>query len=111
MGTLAIQTIRQFKFDLAVIGCSALDRDGDLLDYDLQEVGVNQAILAQARQRVLVADHSKFQRTAPVRLASLSDLDLFVTDRALPPDLDRRCRDWGSRIIVAEAPASGAEAD
>jgi DeoR family transcriptional regulator, glycerol-3-phosphate regulon repressor len=107
VGTLAVQTIRQFKFDLAVIGCSGLDRDGDLLDFDLQEVGVNQAILAQSRQRILVADHSKFQRTAPVRLASLADLDVFVTDRALAPDLDRRCRDWGTRLVVTE-PLTGA---
>ncbi|TNC51951.1 DeoR/GlpR transcriptional regulator [Rubellimicrobium rubrum] len=111
VGTLAVQTIRQFKFDLAVIGCSGLDRDGDLLDFDLQEVGVNQAILAQSRQRILVADHSKFQRTAPVRLGSLSDLDVFVTDRALPPDLDRRCRDWGTRLVVTGPQDGEAEPD
>ncbi len=35
VGNLASETIRQFKFDLAVIGCSALDRDGDLLDFDI----------------------------------------------------------------------------
>ncbi|CAN0590694.1 unnamed protein product, partial [Ectocarpus sp. 12 AP-2014] len=45
VGKLAAETIRQFKFDLAVIGCSALDGDGDLLDFDIQEVSVSQAIL------------------------------------------------------------------
>src|SRR5690606_6475994 len=40
VGTLTASVIERFKPDLAVIGCSALDADGDLLDFDLQEVGV-----------------------------------------------------------------------
>ncbi|MBP1804379.1 DeoR/GlpR family DNA-binding transcription regulator [Rubellimicrobium aerolatum] len=108
VGTLTMQTIRQFKFDLAVIGCSALDRDGDILDFDLQEVGVNQAILAQSRRRILVADRSKFQRSAPARIASLGDLDVLVTDAGLEPDLAARCRAWGTEVVRAEA-GGGAE--
>jgi len=100
-GDLTVQTIRRFKFDYAVIGCSALDSDGDLLDFDISEVGVSQAILDQARQAILVADHSKFQRAAPARIASLSRIDAFVTDRALSEDLADRCKDWDTRVIVA----------
>ena len=33
---MAADTIRQFKFDIAVIGCSALDNKGDILDYDIK---------------------------------------------------------------------------
>ncbi|SIO37322.1 transcriptional regulator, DeoR family [Rhodovulum sp. ES.010] len=100
IGNLASETIRQFKFDLAVIGCSALDADGDLLDFDIQEVGVSQAILRQSRRTFLVADHSKFQRSAPARIASLAAIDAFFTDRPLAPDLARRCTDWGTEIVV-----------
>ncbi|MBK1636777.1 DeoR/GlpR family DNA-binding transcription regulator [Rhodovulum adriaticum] len=102
VGTLAADTIRQFKFDLAVIGCSALDRDGDLLDFDIQEVGVSQAILRQSRRSVLVADRSKFARTAPARIASLAEIDTFYTDAAPHVDLAARCRDWGTRVHVAD---------
>jgi DeoR family glycerol-3-phosphate regulon repressor len=101
VGPLTVQTIRQFKFDLAVIGCSALDEDGDLLDFDIEEVGVNQAILAQSRQSLLVADHSKFQRAAPARIASLREVGTFVTDRPLVPALADRCAQWGTRVVVA----------
>ncbi|GAA0309429.1 DeoR/GlpR family DNA-binding transcription regulator [Rhodovulum strictum] len=100
IGTLATETIRQFKFDLAVIGCSALDSDGDLLDFDIQEVGVSQAILRQSRRTFLVADHSKFQRSAPARIAPLAEIDSFFTDRPLPPDLAARCADWGTEVVL-----------
>lgn len=100
VGPLAIDTIRQFKFDFAVIGCSALDETGDLLDFDLQEVGVSRAVLATSRAAFLVADGSKFQRHAPARIASLSELDAFFTDRALPPDVAENSKSWKTMINV-----------
>ncbi|MBN7776547.1 hypothetical protein JYP49_02300 [Nitratireductor aquimarinus] len=59
VGTLAAEAIRKFKFDLAVIGCSALERDDDLLDFDIQEVCVSDEILDQSRKTFLTADHGK----------------------------------------------------
>ena len=101
VGNLATETIRQFKFDLAVIGCSALDIEGDLLDFDIQEVTVSQAILRQSRKTYLVADQSKLSRSAPARIASLSEIDTFVTDQPLPSDLAAACETWRTKIIVA----------
>jgi DeoR family glycerol-3-phosphate regulon repressor len=101
VGELTTQFFEQFKVDYAVIGASALDRDGDLLDFDLAEVRVSKAIIRQARQTYLVCDHSKLDRSAPARLASLSELTALFTDRPLPPDLARKCADWGTRVQVA----------
>lgn len=98
IGSLTAQTIRQFKFDYAVIGCSALDEDGDLLDFDMHEVSVSQTIIAQARKTFLVADHSKFQRRAPARIGSLAVIDTVFTDLPLSGDLTDRCKIWGTKI-------------
>ncbi|WP_172331694.1 DeoR/GlpR family DNA-binding transcription regulator [Mangrovicoccus sp. HB161399] len=87
VGPLTQASVESYKFDLAVIGCSAIDSDGDLLDFDAQEVGVTQTILRRARKVFLVADHSKFERTAPVRIGSLAQVDRLFTDRPLPPAL------------------------
>ncbi|PYG33360.1 DeoR/GlpR family DNA-binding transcription regulator [Pelagimonas varians] len=102
VGNLAAKTIEQFKVDLAVIGCSALDQDGDLLDFDIQEVGVSQTILRQSRKTFLVADSSKFTRTAPARIASLAEIDSFFTDAPLDKPLASRCADWQTAVFVAE---------
>ncbi|QDY68485.1 DeoR/GlpR family DNA-binding transcription regulator [Qingshengfaniella alkalisoli] len=101
IGNLTTQMIEQFKFDFAVIGCSALDEDGDLLDFDIQEVSVSKTIIRQARKTFLVADCSKFSRTAPARIASLRDIDTFFTDATVPGRLAGHCRDWGTKIDLA----------
>jgi DeoR family glycerol-3-phosphate regulon repressor len=99
VGTVTTQAIQQFKFDLAVISCSALDVDGDMLDYDIQEVGVSQTILRQSRRSFLVADHSKFQRRAPARIGSLAQIDTFYTDGSPPASLLEACRNWGTNVV------------
>jgi len=101
VGTLTMRTIEQFKFDHAVLGCSALDAQGDLLDYDMEEAGVNQAVLDRARIAALVADATKFERSAPVRIASLRDIDRFFTDAPPPAGLAEECGSWGTELHIA----------
>jgi len=102
-GPLAVQAVGGFKPDVAVIGASAVDAGGDILDYDLAEVAVTRAILGQARQSWLVADRSKFQRTAPVRVAGLGDLDRVFTDARLAPEQATLCAAAGTEVTVIDA--------
>ncbi|MFA5539407.1 MAG: DeoR/GlpR family DNA-binding transcription regulator [Gemmobacter sp.] len=98
VGDMTLELLRNFKVDFAVLGTSALDEEGDLLDFDFREARVNQAILRQARQTFLAADHSKFARKAPVRIASLSEIDRFFTDRAPPAPVMALCREWETTV-------------
>lgn len=105
VGNLTTQTIQQFKFDIAVIGCSAVDQEGDVLDFDIHEVGVSQTIIQRARKTFLVVDHSKFRRSAPARIASLADIDTVFTDAPLSAALAARCAEWATAVVVAQATA------
>lgn len=102
LGASALNAVRQFKPDIAVIGCSAVDAHGDLLDFDPEEVALTQEIILAARQSWLVADHSKLQRHAPGRIASLAQIDAFFTDASLPAALASRCADWATDVQICE---------
>jgi DeoR family transcriptional regulator, glycerol-3-phosphate regulon repressor len=99
VGEAAVDFIGQFKVDFAVIGASAIDTDGALLDFDYREVRVAQAIIANARHVILVCDATKFERPAPVRIAHLTDVHTFVTDVCRPPAIRRICADSKVRLI------------
>jgi DeoR family glycerol-3-phosphate regulon repressor len=98
IGDLAKETINRFRFDFAVIGCSALHADGDILDFDFQEVGVSQAIIKRSDKVFLVADASKFDRKAPAKIGSLTDIDTFFSDAAPPPACLQLCSQHGTRV-------------
>ncbi|MDF1598452.1 DeoR/GlpR family DNA-binding transcription regulator [Mesorhizobium sp. YIM 152430] len=99
VGEAAVDFFRQFKADYAVIGTSAIDEDGALLDFDFREVKVAQAIIANARHVILVADSTKFERTAPVRIAHLSQVSSFVTDRCPNGEIRRVCKEAGVQLV------------
>ncbi|GAB0119691.1 DeoR/GlpR family DNA-binding transcription regulator [Acidisoma sp. 7E03] len=98
VGQMAADAIRQFKVDLAIIGTSAIDEDGTLLDYDVREVQVSRAIIENARQVVLVTDQTKFSRRAPVRIARLDEIHTLVTDK-VPSKMTEIFQRLGIQII------------
>jgi DeoR family glycerol-3-phosphate regulon repressor len=90
VGEVTTGLIRQFKMDIGIIGISAIDDDGALLDFDEREVGVAKAILENSRTIYLAADHTKFGRKAVARLGDLDRVNAFFTDRLPPPSIQER---------------------
>ncbi len=105
IGEAAVDFIRQFKVDFAVIGASAINDDGTILDYDLREVKIAQAIIANARHVILVADSTKFERMAPVRIGHLSQIHSLVTDQCTSSAVAKICADNDVQLIETYRPS------
>jgi DeoR family glycerol-3-phosphate regulon repressor len=110
VGEPAVEFLRQFKVDYAVMGVSGIDEDGSLLDYDYREVEVSRKIMDSCRRAILVADALKYGRSAPVRIGHLSDIDHFVTDAPPPERLRRLCEESGVALEIAAEPDARPEA-
>jgi DeoR family glycerol-3-phosphate regulon repressor len=78
--TLADSSRQAFKFDLAIIGASAIDRDGSVLEFDPMEVELTRQVIANSRRVVLVAHDGKFSRKAPHLVIHMSKVDVLVTN-------------------------------
>jgi DeoR family glycerol-3-phosphate regulon repressor len=101
VGEAAVDFIRQFKVDYAIVGASAIDEDGTLLDYDYREVKVSRMIVEESRRTILVADSTKYGRSAPVRIGHISEMHHFVTDAPPPPRLRRICEEHDVVVDIA----------
>jgi DeoR family transcriptional regulator, glycerol-3-phosphate regulon repressor len=102
VGDTAVDMISKFKVDYAVMGVSAIDDDGSLLDFDPREVRAAQAMVDNARNVILVSDSMKFSRSAPVRIGHMSNVDIFVTDVRPPDAIVELCSHKGVKIEIAE---------
>lgn len=102
VGSGAVDAIRNYKVDYAIIGASSLDLDGSILDFDQREIAVSQAILANARTRILVSDNSKFDVSAPYRICDIAEIDYVVTDTEPPKSFSEIAHHNGTKIIIAE---------
>ena len=101
VGEAAVDFIRQFKVDIALIGISGIEPDGSLRDFDYREVKVAQTIIEQSREVWLAADHSKFNRPAMVQLATLNQIGRLFTDAPPPEPFPALLQDAGVICTVA----------
>ena len=79
--------VDQFRLDFAILGISAVDSEGVMLEHDYREARIAQAIMANAKQRILVAEGNKFTRSAMTRVADLSDIQEVFSDIERPAHL------------------------
>ncbi|MFV2054190.1 DeoR/GlpR family DNA-binding transcription regulator [Aliiroseovarius sp. YM-037] len=100
VGEDAVAAIANYKVDYAIIGTSSLEPDGSILDFDPREVAVARAILANARKKILVADQSKFEVSAPFRICAVRDLDYVVMDATPPAPFAKALEDGGTKLIT-----------
>lgn len=87
IGEATVDFINQFRLDFCILGISAVESDGSMMDYDYHEVQVKRALMRNARHIILVTDHSKFSRNAIVRLGSIREIHYLFTDKPLPIEI------------------------
>lgn len=100
VGGMTIHEIRRLRADVAFISIAAIT--DDLLFHQSPEmVETKRAMLDCAAKRVLLADHTKFERRALHNFGALSDFDVVIVDEATPFTHIERMQAQGINVIVA----------
>lgn len=79
-GNVACNTLRKYFVDRAVISCKGLDMTKGIMESNEEESIIKQVMIEQAKQTILLADHSKFSRTAFTRTCAIEQISTIVTD-------------------------------
>ena len=80
MGTETIEFMSKFNIQYGVFGVGGLNNKGQLLDFSTQEANISRTIIRNSETNILVADHTKLNRYAPVITAQLKEIDFIVMD-------------------------------
>ena len=73
LGRDAMTMLAHYFADFVFVGAGAISPTGWLMDYTREEGELHSQMLQSARTAVVVADHSKFNRYAPVRARQLRE--------------------------------------
>ncbi len=87
--------LRTLTVDRVFLGADAIDLEAGITNVNLVEVAVKQAMIGAAREVVVLADSSKFDRRVFARVCGLEAVSRVVTDRELPEEARRR---YGDRV-------------
>jgi len=100
-GPAAQDFVRRFHVDYAILSIGAINDAGVCMDFHLCEGEFSRAVIEQSDQVVIVADRSKFGARAPVKVCEAAEVDMLVTDRALPRRFAQKFRQSNVRVVAA----------
>lgn len=82
VGESVVQTLTDVHLDYAIVGCSAIDEKGRVMDFDMAKIAIKRAAIASANNCFLLATLSKFNRTALAAVSHVDKFDEIVTEGA-----------------------------
>jgi DeoR family fructose operon transcriptional repressor len=83
VGQDALDQLASINVDVGFLGTNGISFSRGLTTPDDSEAAVKSAMVGAASRRILLADHSKFGLVSLCRHASLTDLDLLITDSGI----------------------------
>lgn len=101
-GTDAENQLRNFRVDVAFLGCNAISPTGCVLIGSTAELGIKNQIRKIARSVYLLADASKFDDHSLVSYASVTDFDGVITDKGLSDQAKNTLTRLGARVLIAD---------
>ena len=102
IGNYPLQFLDNFNIEICFIGVGAISTNYGLTDYTLEEIEVKKQVIKIAKNSIVLADHSKFNRVAPMKICDLSDIDKIITSEGLE-DKDRiEIEKYGVEVIIAK---------
>lgn len=108
MGPVTTTEIRRLRADLVFMSMSAIT-DDMVFHQSPEMVETKRAMFDSAARRILLADHTKFERRALHAMAALDEFDLVIVDDATPARLVERMKTRGIRVQVAATSQSQAD--
>ncbi|WP_179404578.1 DeoR/GlpR family DNA-binding transcription regulator [Burkholderia guangdongensis] len=101
-GVETMAALSHFRVDLVFLGVGGISPEGELTDYTRLAAEQRHLMMKSGKKVYVLADHSKFERGTPVRIAPVPQIAGLIVD-ALPPARIARAFDeqrW--EIIVAD---------
>lgn len=87
VGGTTVRQIADYRADMAILTVGAFDGQG-AMDYSSHEAEVGRAMIEASNMLTIVADHSKFNRTAGFGVCRLAEIDRLVCDRMPDAELE-----------------------
>lgn len=99
IGHIVEQTLRELRADKVIVSMRAISIKEGLTNADPLETMTDRVIIQFAREVILVADHTKFDKAATGFVAPITSVHKIVTDDQTPEHIIQQLRTMGVDVI------------
>jgi len=100
-GPRTIEALNDFKVDQLFLGACGISSEG-VTSPDEEEAFLKKKMISCARQVILLADCSKFEKEFLHRVCDLGDIDLIITDQYPNETVLEKIKEHNIRLFVVE---------
>ena len=109
VGPLAVDAARRYNTEIAVIGAGGISVRRGITELDDSEAEVIMSALEHTDKVMVIADSSKFGASTLSTVAPISSIGIIVTHAGAPLDEVRAIEALGTKVVLADVPASAHE--
>ncbi len=87
VGSAAVELMQRLFVDKAFLGANGISLNEGFTTTDMDEAGIKRAMIQSSKQRIILADNSKFNKVYINQFAPVSMVDIIVTDNQTNKEL------------------------
>lgn len=106
MGQMTRREIATLRADLFFVSMSAIT-EGSVFHQSAETTETKRAMFDSSAKRILLSDHTKFERRALHHFARLDEFDVVIVNQGTPLQHIEKMRDSGINVMIAPVKVSG----
>lgn len=98
-GVTSNSIIESFNCDIAFISSKGINDDGIVTDASFETQKAKQLMIKNAKTKILLIDHSKFNSTYLLTTFTIKDIDIIITDKKPSQKFINLCSMYNTKLI------------
>ncbi|MFC4870123.1 DeoR/GlpR family DNA-binding transcription regulator [Negadavirga shengliensis] len=100
VGHFAEEMVRDFACSKLFLSVDGIDPDFGLTTSNMMEAHLNSKMIQAVQKTIILADSSKFGKKGFGKIASLEDIDIIISDKALSPHYVSTLEEKGIEVFL-----------
>jgi len=101
-GTFGLNSAKEIFVDLGFFGCAGIDTKSGVTNYHMGEIEISKVMIHHSKTVILLADDTKFGKSALYKTSNLEDLDIVITTTMKDLEAEEEFLKYGFEIIKTE---------
>jgi DeoR family transcriptional regulator of aga operon len=100
VGSMSEQTILNYYCDVAILGADSIDSELGLYTQLESEASLTQTMIKISKKTIVVTDSSKFGKKSFVKIASIPEIDIIITDKNISQADIQKIQNQGVELVL-----------
>jgi DeoR/GlpR family transcriptional regulator of sugar metabolism len=100
MGIISLDTLNSLNITKFFLGANAISAEDGITSENLNDTGFIKMMIERVKEVIAVADHTKFGKSAAIRLTPINKVNKIISDRGLSEYQQEQIRRQGVDLVL-----------